>query len=336
MKDRDLDRRDFLKRTVGAGLAAAVPPLTAARSEQASLPRRTLGRTGVEVSVLAFGGGSHFLSRVGGDEQKVEQLIHRALELGINYFDTAAAYTFRPHQRLSEKIYGRVLAPYRERIFLSSKLQERDRDSALRSVETSLKLLRTDRLDLIQMHGLQRVEELDQLAAPDGALAALRKLKDEKTVRFVGATGHYDPEVLRLAVERFDLDTLLIALNAAQSAHPLSMTPDKPLAAFEQEVLPAARSKGVGVIAMKVMGQANLVSGEVRARPEELIRYVLSLPVASLDIAHTSLDILEQNVAAARSFRPMSSAEMNALRARLSEAAPAWARFLREHDDFTG
>lgn len=328
-----IDRRQFLER-LGAGLAAASLPLGRAEAQPDVLPRRPLGKTGVEVSVLAFGGGSHFLSRIGGDEAKAEQLLLRALELGITYFDTAASYTFRPQERLSEKIYGRVLPPHRARIFLASKTPDRDRDGALRSVETSLKLLRTDHLDLIQMHGLQTLDELDRISAPDGALSALRRLKEEKVVRFIGATGHYDPEVLRRAVERVELDTLLVSLNAAQASHPLSMSPGKPLAAFETDVLPAARRKGVGVIAMKVMGQGSLVGqGESRARADELIRYALSLPVASLDIGHTSLEILEGNVAAARRFRPMNGAEMAALRSRLRGAAPAWARFLHDHDD---
>ncbi len=186
------------------------------------------------------------------------------------------------------------------------------------------------------MHGLQTLDELDRVSAADGALPALRRLKEEKVVRFIGATGHYDPQVLRQAVERFELDTLLMSLNAAQSAHPLSMSPDRPLAGFEKEVLPAARRKGVAVIAMKVMGQGNLVGGgDNRADPGQLLRYALSLPVASVEIAHTSLEILEANVAVARNFRAMDAAEMAALRLRLRGALPAWARFLRNHDDRT-
>jgi aryl-alcohol dehydrogenase-like predicted oxidoreductase len=327
-----LDRRRFLQQ-LGAGFAAVSIGRGLAEA-QTGLPRRPLGRTGVDVSIMAFGGGSHFLSRIGGDEGMAERLIARALERGITYFDTAASYTMRPQERLSERIYGRALRPHRSRIFLATKTPDRDRDGALRSVETSLKLLQTDHLDLIQMHGLQTAEDLERLGAPDGALAALHRLKEQKVVRFVGATGHYNPAVLLQAVERFDLDTLLVSLNAAQASHPLSMTPDRPLAGFEEDVLPAARRRGVGVIAMKVMGQGNLVGPEnARARSDELIRYCLSLPVAALDIAHTSLAMLEANVAAARAFRPMNGAEMAALRARLQGAAPAWARFLREHDD---
>ena len=326
-----LDRRRFLE-TVGVGLTAALVPASDTAGQTAALPKRALGRTGVEVSALAFGGGSHFLSRIGGDQAKAEQLLLRALELGITYFDTAASYTFRPHQRLSEQIFGRVLSPHRSRIFLATKTQARDRDGVLRSVETSLKLLRTDHLDLVQMHSLQSAGELQEIAA--GALPALRKLKDEKVVRFIGATGHYDPAVLKQAVERFDLDTLLMSLNAAQASHPLSMSPGEPLGGFEKDVLPAARKKGIAVIAMKVMGQGSLVGeGTSRARADELIRYALSLPVASVEIAHTSPEILKANVAAARTFRPMTSKEMAALRARLHESAPAWARFLRNHED---
>lgn len=330
-----MNRRDFLKKAVGASLAAAtLPSERSMAAGAAALPTRTLGKTGSRVSVLAFGGGSHFLGRVRGDEETVGKLIHRAFELGINYFDTAAAYTFKPHQRLSETYYGRVLPPYRDRIFLASKSRERSGDAIRRSIEKSLELLHTDHLDLIQMHSLQDLAELDQIARPDGAWPALQRLKEEKVVRFVGATGHYNPEVLHQAVKRFELDTLLVSLNAAQATHPLSMTPGKPLAEFESKVLPAAAKKDMGVIAMKVMGQGSIVGeGDGQATPEELIRYALSLPVATVNVAHTSLPILEQNVAAAKSFRPMSEGEMARLRARLSGAAPAWAHFLRHHDD---
>ncbi len=312
-----MERRDFLKTALGAGLAAAVPGFSGAAGE---LPKRALGKTGARISVLAFGGGSHFLGRVNGDENTVTQLILRALELGIDYFDTAASYTFRPHERLSETYYGRILPPYRNRIFLASKSGERTADGIRRSVEKSLELLHTDHLDLIQMHGLQTLEELDQIARSDGAWPALLRLKQEKAVRFIGATGHYNPEVLHEAVRRFELDTLLVSLNAAQASHPLSMTPGQPLAEFEKKVLPAAVKKGVGVIAMKVMGQGTIVGkGEAKASPEELIRYALSLPVTALSISHTSLPILEQNVAAARNFQPMDDREMAGLKSRLGE-----------------
>ena len=321
-------RRDFLEKALRGGLAGAmlVP--------QTKLPQRPLGNTGVKVSVLAFGGGSHFLGRVEGDEKKVEQLIHRALELGITYFDTAAGYTYEPHERLSETYYGRILPPYRKQIFLASKAQERDRDGMLRSVETSLELLGTDYLDLIQMHSLQNLEELGGLESPDGALTALRSLKDEKTVRFIGATGHYDPEVLFQAVKRFELDTLLVPLNAAQASHPLSMKPNEPVPAFEDRVLLEAQERGIGVIAMKGMGQGSLLGdGEDKATPEELIRYALSLPVATLDISHTSIPILEQNAAAAQSFRPMSGGDLATLRGRLGVGRPVWEQYLRRGEE---
>ena len=133
--DKRIDRRDFLKTTVGAGLAASAS--SPAGAQPSGLPRRKLGSTGVDVSVLAFGGGSHFLGRVDGSEEKVKALIERALDLGINYFDTAAGYTHRPQVRLSETYFGRILSPHRDRIFLASKAQDRDREGMFRSVETS-------------------------------------------------------------------------------------------------------------------------------------------------------------------------------------------------------
>jgi aryl-alcohol dehydrogenase-like predicted oxidoreductase len=327
----EMDRRHFIKTTVGAGLAAVTLPADVSAS---GLPMRTLGETGARVSVLAFGGGSHFLGRVGGDEAIVEKLIHRALELGINYFDTAASYTFRPKERLSETYYGRILRPHRKKIFLASKSGERSGDAVRRSVEQSLKLLQTDHLDLIQMHSLQEPEELDLIERRDGAWPALQRLKEEGMVRFIGATGHYSPDVLYQAVMRFDLDTLLVSLNAAQTTHPLSMTPGQPLADFEKKVLPAAVERGIAVIAMKVMGQRSIVGeGDGKASPQELIRYALTLPVATVNIAHTSLEILEQNVAAAKGHSAMDELEMAELRARLSGSAVGWADFLHNHAD---
>lgn len=326
-----MDRRDFLKSTVGASVAVVAPPF---KTSTGDLPTRVLGKTGVRVSVLAFGGGSHFLRSVNGDEETVAKLILRAIDLGINYFDTAASYTFKSYQRLSETYFGRILPAYRSKVFLASKSSERAGDSLRRSVEKSLELLHTDYLDLIQIHSLKTFDELDRIAKPDGAWPALLQLKKEGMVRFVGATGHYDPEVLYQAVQRFELDTLLVSLNAAQSTHPLSMTPAQPLAEFEDKVLPAANKKNVGVIAMKIMGQGSIVGkGEGKASPDELIRYALSLPVATIEISHTSLPILEQNVTMAKSVRPMIEVEMANLRLRLSGEAARWAHFLQNHQD---
>lgn len=317
-----MNRREFLTRTATAALAVGAARRGDAGQAGRDLPRRMLGKTGVQVSALTFGGGSHFLSRVGGDRPTVEKLIHRALELGITSFDTAATYTFPPHQRLSETYYGEILGPRRKDIFLSTKARERDRDGILRSVEISLRLLRTDHIDLLQMHSLQQLTELDAIGAPNGALAALRRLQGEGVIRFIGITGHYDPAVLVEAVRRFDVDTILMSLNAAQASHPLSMTPDRPLAGFETDVLPAAVAKKMGVVAMKVLGQGNLLTAPARATPQELIRYALSLPVDSVEISHTSLPILEENVAAARNFQPMDAAEMGELRRRLAGPNP--------------
>lgn len=317
-----MNRREFLTHTATAALAVGSAPRHANGQTSGDLPRRMLGKTGVRVSTLVFGGGSHFLSRVGGDRPTVEKLIQRALELGITSFDTAAAYTFPPHQRLSETYYGEILGPRRKDVFLSTKARERDRDGILRSVDTSLRLLRTDHIDLLQMHSLQRLDELDAIGAPNGALAALRRLREDGAIRFIGITGHYDPAVLVEAVRRFDVDTILVSLNAAQASHPLSMAPDKPLAGFESAVLPAALAKKMGVVAMKVMGQGNLIGSAARLTPQALIRYALSLPVASVEISHTSIPILEENVAAARNFQPMSEAEMGETRRRALRSLP--------------
>src|SRR5262249_53148419 len=277
-------RREFLRTTTAAMLlGAAERTLGATTSSLSPVPKRRLGKTGEMVSCIGFGSGTRFCSIQ--DEDAAQALLERAFDLGVNYFDTAGSYTRRPLERLSEKRLGEFSKHRRKQIFLATKIDPRDRDGALRSVETSLKFLQTDYLDLIQIHSLSDLNDLDRIGSANGVLAAIQQLRDQKTSRFIGITGHNDGAAMTDALRRHDFDTVLMSLNAAQSANPIAQRKMEPIPAFEQSALPVALQKNMGILSMKVMGQGMIVgSGPGRASPGELLQFNLSQPVASVVI----------------------------------------------------
>ena len=332
MKSR-WSRREFLKST-GAlmVLGAAERALGASQSQSPSLPKRRLGKTGEMVSIIGFGCGSRFCSIQ--DENAAQALLERALALGINYFDTAGSYTRRPLERLSEKRLGEFSKRRRKDIFLATKIDPRDRDGALRSVEASLTFLQTDYLDLIQIHSLSDLNDLDRIGSANGVLAAIQQLRDQQTSRFIGITGHNDGAAMTEALRRHDFDTVLMSLNAAQSANPVAQRKMEPIPAFEQSALPLALQKNMGILSMKVMGQGMLVgNGSGRASSSELLQFNLSQPVASVVIGCEQIARLEENVQAAMHFTPMSESNKQKLQERVAPSRSAWENFLRSHVD---
>ena len=284
------------------------------------------------ISCIGFGSGTRFCSIQ--DEDAAQALLERAFTLGINYFDTAGSYTRRPLERLSEKRLGEFSKQRRKEIFLATKIDPRDRDSALRSVETSLKFLQTDYLDLIQIHSLSNLDDLQRIGSPDGVLAAIQQLKQQKVTRFIGITGHNDGEAMAEALRRHDFDTVLMALNAAQSANPIAQRKMEPMPAFEQSALPVALQKNMGILSMKVMGQGMIVGrGPGRALPAELLQFNLSQPVASVVIGCEQMERLEENVQAALNFTPMSESGKQKLQEKVAPSRSAWQYFLQSHDD---
>jgi uncharacterized protein len=331
MKSR-WSRRDFLKSTAALVALGAADGALGASPSQSALPKRRLGRTGEMISCIGFGSGARFCSIQ--DEDAAQSLLERAVNLGVNYFDTAGSYTRRPLERLSEKRLGEFSKKRRKDLFLATKIDPRDRDSALRSVETSLKFLQTDYLDLIQIHSLSDLNDLDRIGSPNGVLAAIQQLKDQKVSRFIGITGHNDGVAMAEALSRHDFDTVLMALNAAQSANPIAASKMVAIPAFEQSALPAALQKNMGILSMKVMGQGMLVgSGPGRASPAELLQFNLSQPVASVIIGCEQMALLEQNIQAALNFTPMSESGKQKLQEKVAPSRSAWQRFLQSHDD---
>jgi uncharacterized protein len=322
-------RREFLKTTTAAVVLGAAEK---AMGAAASLPKRRLGKTGEMVSCIGFGAGSRYCSIP--DEDAAQALLERSFALGINYFDTSASYTRRGVERLSEKRLGESSKNRRKELFLATKFDPRDRDGALRSVETSLKLLQTDYIDLIQIHSLSNLSDLDRMGGSNGAFAALRQLKDQKLARFIGITGHNDGAAMAEALRRYDFDTVLMALNAAQSANPIAQRKMEPIPAFEQSALPVALQKNLGILSMKVMGQGMIVgSGTGRASPAELLQFNLSQPVASVVIGCEQIARLEENVQAAFNFTPISETGKQKLQEKVAPSRSAWQNFLRDHDD---
>lgn len=314
-----MNRREFLKSvtaacTVGSQMPAVLAAETPAKPPAGgALPYRTLGKTGVQVCSLALGGVIGMQLPPSADHDPAA-LAEAALDLGITYFDTAPSY----NNGQSETNYGQVLARRRKEVFLATKTGDRTHDGTMRSIEQSLKRLRTDRVDLVQIHGVTANDDLNAWERPDGVLAALRKLREQKVTRFIGLTGHDTAVKLREAVERYDFDTLLTTLNPVSRRQP-----------FREELLPAALRKQMGVIAMKVMGGGNgcLVSGnpskellrpyhdqtDRQVAPARLIRYTLSLPISVAVIGVANVDQLKANIAAVRAATPMTLAERREL-----------------------
>lgn len=271
------------------------------------MPERQLGNTGVKLPIFGLGGaGQTPLSQPGREKEAAAQ-IERAIELGIRYFDTAADYG------PSEENLGKVLPNYRSRLFLATKTAARDRDGAWRDLERSLKRLKTDRLDLWQLHHVSFAAELDQIFSAKGAIKAIEEAKQQKIIRFSGISGHHEPAIIAQGLQRYPFDTTLISLNAAEKHHPRS---------FLANALPVAKAKNIGVIAMKVPAYGKLFQNGILDGMHQAMGYTLSLPgVHCCIIAADNVKQLEENFKAALAFKPLSQAQMAAIEKR---TAVAW------------
>jgi aryl-alcohol dehydrogenase-like predicted oxidoreductase len=262
-----------------------------------ALPKRPLGRTGCEVTQFALGGEG--VLRTHGRMAEAVAVIHRALDQGVNYCDTAPAYAG------SLDYYGAALGERRREVFLASKTHDRTRDGSLRLLDESLKRLRTDHLDLWQLHDLRSPGDLRAIFGRGGAMEALVEARERGLVRFLGLTGHHDPAILLDAMGRFEFDTVLVALNGA----------DIHRSSFARSVLAEAASKGMGVIGMKVYAAGILVRAGVHGlSPAQAMGYVLSLPgVSTVVIGCSSPDEVDENARIAREFRPLDEPAMHAI-----------------------
>jgi aryl-alcohol dehydrogenase-like predicted oxidoreductase len=300
---KDVSRREFLEGlTAGAALGAGLTIAASAESQAAAalLPQRSLGRTGIRVSILAFGSGSRFLMYP-TEEQALAAMNH-AIDGGVTYIDTAYSYG----DGKSETLVGKVMATRRKEVFLATKIPDRTRDDLMRRLEGSLNRLQVDHVDLLHIHSLGRSDDLTKVEAPSGALKGLLEAREQKMTRFIGMTSHTDGAVLAQAIERHPLDCVQMALNASRNGR------------FEELALPAANKKQLGIIAMKVVGQELLLGNAPgKTDMDSLLRYSMSLPVTTAVVGMPRLEFLDHNIEAARNFSPLSGAEMDRLRRAL-------------------
>ena len=317
-----MDRRTFFSALAAtSGLACAGLGCGAEQQPKAPaapLPRRRLGRTGVDVTALALGGVAG-MKEAPSAKFDPAALANAALDAGITYFDTAAAY----NNGQSERNYGEVLARRRNEVFLATKTGQRTYDGALRDLEASLKRLRTDRVDLIQIHGANASDDPARWGKPDGVLKALEKLREQKVTRFIGVTGHDSAEVMAQAITMYDFDTVLTTFNPTPRRRP-----------FLEKVLPMAVKKQMGILAMKVMGGGlgSLAAGNPakndglsshdealhQADADALIRYALGLPITVAIVGMSSLAQLRANRRAAAELAPLSADKRKSLELRMS------------------
>jgi aryl-alcohol dehydrogenase-like predicted oxidoreductase len=305
-QENPISRRELLRAAtagaVAAGASAVLQPMNVfAKSKQAkALPTRPLGLTGV--SVFPFGLGGQGLLEIPGHDDEAVAIINRAIDLGMNYLDTAWWYG----NGSSETYYGEALGARRNSIYLATKSDQRTYDGAMRQLDESLKRLKTDHLNCWQMHNVRTSQDVEKIFAPDGALKAFQKARDEKITRFIGITGHRNPFVLKDAIGRFNFDTILMALNAAD----VHLNGADNETSFIKNLLPAAVEKKLGIIGMKVPALGNIFKPDGIATMDQAMGYVLSLPVSALIVGVKTIPQLEENVRIARDFKPFTPAEM--------------------------
>jgi aryl-alcohol dehydrogenase-like predicted oxidoreductase len=300
--------------TVGAGialagsLAADVPaPLEMTNTGPDQIPRKPFGKTGESVSIIGLGGYS--LGSAPSLREAI-RIAHEAIDAGVTFLDNAWEY----HDGKSEEWMGQALQGRRDKVFLMTKVctHGRDKKVALRQLDESLKRLRTDRLDLWQIHEVVYWNDPDLHFAPGGAVEALDEAKKQGKVRYVGFTGHKHPDNhLKMLGHDYPFDAVQMPLNCFDASY----------RSFEQKVLPEVRRRGIAALGMKSMGGDGepILHGAVTA--EEALRYAMGLPVATTISGIDSLQVLHQNLAVARGFRPMTAEEMDALRRRCAPLA---------------
>ena len=271
--------------------------------EESGLPKRPLGKTGVEVTILGLGGEG--ILRTFGQEKEAVALIQRAIDLGINYFESARAYSG------SESYYGEALKERRRDIFLASKSHERTGDGALKHLETTLGVMKTDYLDLWMIHDVRTTKDLDLIFGPKGASKAFEAAKRNKLARFIGISGHRNPTILSRALDLFPFDTVLMPVNPAEPHY----------WSFLGEVLPKAQAKGMGILGMKTLSRGVCIKIFGAESIENFLRFAMTQPISAAVVGCETIEQLEMDVRLARSFQPMAQKDQDILLNRVKSYA---------------
>lgn len=302
-------RRDFIQASLATAAVVGLSGSVEADAPSTGLPTRPLGKTGEKVSILCLGGW-----HIGDvkDKQEAVKIMHAAIDEGLTFFDNAWDY----HDGGSEEIMGKALAEggKREKVFLMTKNCARDAKGTRQHLEDSLRRLKTDRIDLWQFHEINYDNDPDWIIER-GALAEALKAQKEGKVRFIGYTGHKSPHIHLKMIDKHKWDTVQMPINVC----------DPHYRSFIKEVVPEANKREIAVIGMKSLGggaqgKGRLVSEKV-CSVEEARRFALSQAIASLVVGIDSMEVLKQDIANARAFKPYTEAEMKTLLARVAPVA---------------
>jgi len=258
---------------------------------EGTVPKRPLGKTGEQVSIIGLGGEG--ILRTYGQEKEAVSLIHRAIDLGITYFESANAYGG------SESYYGRALRERRKEIFLASKSHERTADGVLKHLETTLTNMKTSFLDLWMVHDVRSVNDLDQIFGPAGAIKAFEIARQHRMVKWIGISGHRNPTILSRALSLFSFDTVLIPVNPAEWHY----------RSFLKEILPKAQKKEMGVLGMKVFSRGACFKIFESESAGLFLRFALTQPITTVVVGCETVEQLEMNVRIAQAYQPMTEKE---------------------------
>ena len=301
-------RREFVKLTMSAGVAFGAAPSVWSADSKGDIPYRALGRTGEKVSMVGLGG-----YHVGTPPQEEGiRLIRSALDRGVNFMDNCWDYL----DGESEVRMGKALKDgYRAKAFLMSKIDGQTKSAAARQIDESLKRLQTDHVDLMQFHEVIRPTDPDRIFGSGGSVEAMLEAKKAGKVRFIGFTGHKDPDIhlkmLQTAKDhQFRFDAVQMPLNV-MDAH---------FRSFEKKVLPVLVKEEIGVLGMKSMAAGNILQSRT-VSAIECLHYAMNLPTSVVITGIDSMRVLDQAIEAARTFKPMSKDEVTALLSRTAKVA---------------
>jgi aryl-alcohol dehydrogenase-like predicted oxidoreductase len=303
-----VSRREFLTKTLTASVVAGAAGHVWAADTATDIPRRPLGRTGEKVSMIGLGG---FHIGVPKDEQESIRIIRTAIDRGINFMDNSWDY----HNGGSEQRMGKALREgYRQRVFLMTKIDGRTRASVARQIDESLRRLETDHVDLMQFHEVVRLEDADRIFN-EGGMDAMREAQKAGKLRFIGFTGHKDPlihlRMLEVAAEhQFRFDAVQMPLNV-MDAH---------FRSFAHQVVPVLVKEEIGVLGMKPLCSGAVFQSKT-VTATECLHYALNLPTSTVITGIDRMELLDQALEAARTFRHMNSEAVTALLSKTTEAA---------------
>jgi predicted aldo/keto reductase-like oxidoreductase len=303
-------RRRLLEVATGASILGSLPSYTHPAEVKGEVPRRRLGHTGEMVSMVGLGG--YHLVRPELPEAESIRIVRAAIDNGLNFLDNCWDY----NGGQSEVRMGKALRDgYRQRAFLMTKIDGRDKKTAARQIDESLRRLETDHVDLLQFHEIIRMNDPDRTFAAGGAMEAALEARKAGKIRYIGFTGHKSPDVhLKMlataASHQFRFDTVQMPLNVMDAHYD----------SFEKNVLPVLVKGDIGVLGMKPMGDHIILESKT-VTPTECLHYAMNLPTSVVITGCDSMQVLEQALLAARSFRPMKPAEVEALLAKTAQAA---------------